>query len=147
MSHYRYPNIEGGIFFFTVVLADRSGELLVKHIERLRRVYVWSRRDASPYELTRGPLDGGEPSNVSVDLATMLRRLEEARELAMLKMHPAPAAYAVVAMARILGIMGQDEAPGSKGEIFMSDTEAARRVAFLLKLFKPTCCTCVYRRL
>ena len=27
------------MLFFTVVLADRSSELLVKHIERLRQVY------------------------------------------------------------------------------------------------------------
>ena len=43
------PNIEGGIFFFTVVLADRSGALLVEHIDRLRQVYraVQARR---PFE-------------------------------------------------------------------------------------------------
>jgi putative transposase len=39
MSRYRRPKIEGGILFFTVVLADRSSALLVKHIERLRQVY------------------------------------------------------------------------------------------------------------
>src|ERR1700676_593641 len=39
MSRYRRPKIEGGIFFFTVVLADRSSEVLVKHVERLRQVY------------------------------------------------------------------------------------------------------------
>jgi putative transposase len=39
MSRYRRPRIEGGTFFFTVVLADRSSELLVQHIERLRQVY------------------------------------------------------------------------------------------------------------
>jgi putative transposase len=39
MSRYRRPRIEGGIFFFTVTLLDRSGELLVQHVERLRKVY------------------------------------------------------------------------------------------------------------
>jgi REP element-mobilizing transposase RayT len=39
MSRYRRPNIEGGIFFFTVVLADRPSALFVKHIECLRQVY------------------------------------------------------------------------------------------------------------
>jgi hypothetical protein len=34
MSQYRRPRIEGGIFFFTVALADRSSELLVQHIHR-----------------------------------------------------------------------------------------------------------------
>jgi putative transposase len=39
LSRYRRPIIEGGMFFFTVVLADRSSELLVKHIEQLRQIY------------------------------------------------------------------------------------------------------------
>jgi putative transposase len=39
MSRYRRPTIEGGMFFFTVVLADRSSQLLVQHIEHLRQVY------------------------------------------------------------------------------------------------------------
>ena len=39
MSRYRRPRIEGGIFFFTVTLADRSGKLLVQHVERLRQAY------------------------------------------------------------------------------------------------------------
>jgi putative transposase len=32
-------NIEGGVFFFTVTLADRPSDLLVRNIDRLRRVY------------------------------------------------------------------------------------------------------------
>lgn len=39
MPHYRRAKVEGGTFFFTVVLADRSSDLLVRHIDRLRRVY------------------------------------------------------------------------------------------------------------
>lgn len=39
MSRYRRPSIEGGIFFFTVVLADRSSSLLVEYVERFREVY------------------------------------------------------------------------------------------------------------
>jgi REP element-mobilizing transposase RayT len=39
MSRYRRPRIEGGIFFFTAVLVDRSSELLVQNIERFRQVY------------------------------------------------------------------------------------------------------------
>jgi putative transposase len=39
MSRYRRPRIEGGIFFFTVALADRSSELLGQHIDRFRQVY------------------------------------------------------------------------------------------------------------
>lgn len=49
MPRYRRAKIEGGTFFFTVVLADRSSDLLTQHIDRLRRVYrsVQNRR---PFE-------------------------------------------------------------------------------------------------
>jgi putative transposase len=40
MSRYRRAKIEGGVFFFTVTLADRSSDSLVRHIDRLRRAYV-----------------------------------------------------------------------------------------------------------
>jgi REP element-mobilizing transposase RayT len=39
MSRYRRAKIEGGTFFFTVALADRSGTILVQHIDHLRRAY------------------------------------------------------------------------------------------------------------
>jgi putative transposase len=39
MSRYRRANIEGGSFFFTLALADRSSDLLVCHVDRLRRAY------------------------------------------------------------------------------------------------------------
>jgi hypothetical protein len=39
MSHYRQASIEGGLFFFTVTLADGSSNLLMQHIDRLRRIY------------------------------------------------------------------------------------------------------------
>src|SRR4029077_14350215 len=39
MSRYRRANIEGGTFFFTVTLADRSSDLLVRHIDHLRQAY------------------------------------------------------------------------------------------------------------
>jgi putative transposase len=39
MSRYRRAKIEGGAFFFTLALADRSSDLLVCEIDRLRRVY------------------------------------------------------------------------------------------------------------
>ena len=40
MSRYRRLKIEGGVFFFTLTLADRGTDLLVYHIERLRLVYA-----------------------------------------------------------------------------------------------------------
>ena len=39
MSRYRRIKIEGGAFFFTLALADRSSDLLVREIDRLRRSY------------------------------------------------------------------------------------------------------------
>jgi len=39
MSRYRRARIEGGLFFFTVTLADRSSDLMVREIDRLRRAY------------------------------------------------------------------------------------------------------------
>ncbi len=40
MTRYRRSKAEGGVFFFTVTLADRSSDLLVRHIDRLREVYA-----------------------------------------------------------------------------------------------------------
>jgi putative transposase len=39
MSRYRRLKAEGGTFFFTVTLADRSSDLLVREVDRLRAVY------------------------------------------------------------------------------------------------------------
>ncbi len=49
MSRYRRAKISGGFFFFTVVLADRSSDLLTRHFDRFRRIYqsVHARR---PFE-------------------------------------------------------------------------------------------------
>jgi len=49
MSQYRRAKIEGGWFFFTVTLADRSSDLLVRHIGRLRKAYAAARR-RDPFE-------------------------------------------------------------------------------------------------
>jgi putative transposase len=49
MSRYRRAKIEGGVFFFTVTLADRSSDLLVRHIDRLRRMYS-SAQKRNPFE-------------------------------------------------------------------------------------------------
>jgi putative transposase len=40
MSRYRRAYIEGGVFFFTVTLADRSSDVLLRHIDRLQRIYM-----------------------------------------------------------------------------------------------------------
>jgi putative transposase len=39
MPRYRRARIEGSVFFFTVVLTDRSSNLLVDQIDRLRKAY------------------------------------------------------------------------------------------------------------
>jgi putative transposase len=44
MSRYRRLKIEGGTFFFTLTLADRGIDLLVRHIERLRRTFAENQR-------------------------------------------------------------------------------------------------------
>jgi len=40
MPQYLRARIEGGWFFFTLTLADRSTDLLVRHIDRLRKAYA-----------------------------------------------------------------------------------------------------------
>src|SRR5713101_2732152 len=42
MSRYRRAYVEGGVFFFTVTLANRSSDILVRHIDidRPRRTYM-----------------------------------------------------------------------------------------------------------
>ena len=40
MSQYRRAKIKGGVFFFTVNLADRSSDVLVRHVDYLREVYA-----------------------------------------------------------------------------------------------------------
>jgi putative transposase len=49
MSRYRRANIEGGVFFFTVALADRTSDLLVQHVDRFRRMYQ-SVQERHPFE-------------------------------------------------------------------------------------------------
>ena len=40
MANYRRAKIAGGTFFFTLTLADRSSDLLVREIDRLRYIYA-----------------------------------------------------------------------------------------------------------
>src|SRR5262245_58389808 len=49
MSRYRRAKIEGGTFFFTVTLADRSSDILVHAIDRLEHIYH-SVQDRYPFE-------------------------------------------------------------------------------------------------
>jgi putative transposase len=49
MPRYRRANIKGGVFFFTVTLANRSSDLLVRHIDRLRQVYTFV-QERYPFE-------------------------------------------------------------------------------------------------
>jgi putative transposase len=39
MPRYQRVKLEGGVFFFTVAIADRPSGLLARHIDRLRRIY------------------------------------------------------------------------------------------------------------
>ena len=49
MSRYRRANIKGGTFFFTLALADRTSDLLVRHVDRLRRAYRMT-QERLPFE-------------------------------------------------------------------------------------------------
>jgi len=49
MSRYRRAKIEGGTFFFTVTLADRASELLVRHVDLLRAAYAFV-QERYPFE-------------------------------------------------------------------------------------------------
>src|SRR5260370_13081926 len=49
MSRSRRASVEGGVFFFTVTLADRSSDILVRHIDRLRRIYM-SVQERCPFQ-------------------------------------------------------------------------------------------------
>ena len=49
MSRYRRAKIKGATFFFTVALADRSGDLLTGHVDLLRRAYG-SVQERYPFE-------------------------------------------------------------------------------------------------
>jgi len=49
MSRYRRVKIKGGMFFFTVALANRRSELLVRNVDLLRRAYR-TIRDRRPFE-------------------------------------------------------------------------------------------------
>ena len=49
MSRYRRAQIKGGCFFFTVAVADRSSDVLVRRIDRLRRIYA-SVKERYPFQ-------------------------------------------------------------------------------------------------
>ena len=49
MSYYRRANVAGGTYFFTVTIADRSADDLVRHVDRFRGAYR-SARDRYPFE-------------------------------------------------------------------------------------------------
>jgi len=49
MPRYLRLKIDGGIFFFTVTLADRSSDLLVRQVDRLRRFYMLTQK-RHPFE-------------------------------------------------------------------------------------------------
>ena len=49
MPRYLRVKIDGGVFFFTVTLADRSSDLLVRQVDRLRRFYMLT-QNRYPFE-------------------------------------------------------------------------------------------------
>jgi putative transposase len=49
MPRYKRAKVEGGSFFFTVTLADRSSDTLVDHIDSFRDAYRWAQQH-HPFE-------------------------------------------------------------------------------------------------
>src|SRR5882757_4119085 len=49
MPNYRRSKTNGGMFFFTAAVADRSSDLLIGKIERLRRAYR-AVQESRPFE-------------------------------------------------------------------------------------------------
>jgi phage terminase small subunit len=75
-----------------------------------------------------------DPTEASV--GKLLGELEEARRLAIEIKQPAAAISATIGKARISGLIGEkDEGkPGAGASSELSNTEAARRIAFILRL-------------
>src|ERR1700730_6912530 len=65
MSRYRRAKIEGGTFFFTVTLADRSSDNLIRHVDRLRSAYV-SALKTIPVQNDRDLCFAGSPARYLV---------------------------------------------------------------------------------
>ncbi|HEX5635594.1 MAG TPA: transposase, partial [Gammaproteobacteria bacterium] len=45
MTQYRRHFVQGGTYFFTVNLADRSQPILTRHIHALRQAFIRVRRE------------------------------------------------------------------------------------------------------
>jgi phage terminase small subunit len=113
------------------------------YVLRGRAAEAGAARLASSAEVTRrvGELAAGnaapaEGATSVVTVATIIRELEEARRLAMAKKQPAPAVSAALGKAKIAGLVldkGESRAE-STAVVEYTDTEAARRIAFLLRL-------------
>jgi phage terminase small subunit len=87
-------------------------------------------------ELTAGNAAPAEGASSDVTVATIIRELEEARRLAMAKKQPAPAVSAALGKAKIAGLVVDkaESRTDSTPAVEYTDTEAARRIAFLLRL-------------
>lgn len=71
-----------------------------------------------------------------VTVGAIIRELEDARQLAMAKMQPAPAVSATLGKAKIAGLIVEKAENRSEATVTFvgTDTEAARRIAFVLCL-------------
>jgi len=103
--------------------------------------------------ITRGPADTAEsgapaetsqsgdtfdPAPAAPSIASALRELEEARKVAIAKGQAAAAISAIMATAKLAGLLGEkpDGVPPQPTAFDGNYTEAARRIAFLLRLAK-----------
>jgi phage terminase small subunit len=71
-----------------------------------------------------------------VTICSIIRELEDARQLAMEKMQPAPAVSATLGKAKIAGLILDKAENRSESSLTFegTDTDAARRIAFVLCL-------------
>jgi hypothetical protein len=94
--------------------------------------------DAGDVAETTGTSDTSAAAPTVPTVASALRELEEARKVAIAKGQAAAAISAIMAQARLAGLLGEkpDNAPPQPTAFDGNYTEAARRIAFLLRLAK-----------
>lgn len=126
--------------------ADMGAARLANDSAIARRITELAAGETPSAELSAGQVPIAEPdaaraANASagceaVTVCSIIRELEDARQLAMEKMQPAPAVSATLGKAKIAGlILDKAENRNETSLTFAgTDTDAARRIAFVLCL-------------
>jgi hypothetical protein len=92
--------------------------------------------DSGAVAETTGTSDTSNAAPAAPSVASALRELEEARKVAIAKGQAAAAISAIMAKAKLAGLLAErpDSAPPQPTAFDGNYTEAARRIAFLLRL-------------